>query len=88
MNPLDKHPKIREALLFVQWAVTGIMGILGVVFLAMAGGDVNQVPDWYAIALVATQFAWTYLGFTAQNNVTGTDAAGYPIEGVSRGESV
>lgn len=81
-NPLDKHPKVREALLLVQWIVTGVMGIVGVVLLALAGGNPEELPAWYLIAVVATQFAWTYLGFTAQNNVTGTDENGLPINSV------
>lgn len=86
-NPLDRHPKIRQGLLDVQWGVTGLQAVGSALFLFMYQSPADW-PVWFLASLAVAPALWGYLGFTARNNVTGTDSAGYPIEGGHRGESV
>jgi len=82
-NPLDRHPKVREALLLVQWLVTGIQVVLGALFTFLYGATPDDLrlewPVWFLASLAVAPVLWAYLGFTAQNNVTGTDVNGLPI---------
>ena len=65
MNPLNKYPKIREALYLVQWVVTGIQTVASAV-LALVLGEPTEWPQWYVVALAVTPVVWTYLGLTAK----------------------
>lgn len=78
-NPLDRHPRIRQGLLDVQWAITGLQTVLGALFFFMYGDNLDVWPVWFLASLVVAPALWGYLGFTARNNVTGTDAAGMPL---------
>lgn len=78
-NPLDRMPRVREVLLFIQWLVTGAQTILGALFGFMYGTELDRWPTWFLASLAVAPVAWSYLGFTAQRNVTGTDHAGLPI---------
>jgi hypothetical protein len=73
-NPLNNHPKIREYLYGVWWAVSGVIGAFGAYYAATPG----QIPAEYNISVLIVSFAGVYLGFTAQSNVTGTDIKGLP----------
>lgn len=68
-NPLNKYPKIREYLYLLQWVVNGVLAVAAVVFLVQ-GTDLDDVPKWYAYAVAIGPVLWTYLGITAQTNVT------------------
>lgn len=74
MNPLNTYPGARKIAYLIQWVVTGVLGILGVIYAAQ-----DTAPRWFVIAGAVASFVWTYLGLTAQSNVTGTDADGYKI---------
>lgn len=67
MNPLDKYPSVRAALYMIQWVVNGILTIAGVVFVTR-GVAVENLPEWYVLALAISPVLWTYLGVTAQAN--------------------
>lgn len=77
-NPLDKHPKIREVALATQWVVTGVQTVLSALFAFMYGNPADW-PVWFLGSLAVAPVLWAYLGRTAQGNVTGTDAEGYPL---------
>lgn len=77
-NPLDRHPQVREALLNVQWGVTGLQTVGSALFLFMYQSPADW-PVWFLASLAVAPVLWGYLGFTAQANVTGTDIKGYPI---------
>lgn len=77
-NPLDRHPRVRQALLDVQWAVTGLQTIMSALFLFLYQSP-DDWPTWFLASLAVTPAVWGYLGFTARNNVTGTDAEGMPL---------
>jgi hypothetical protein len=82
-NPLNNHPKVREVLLGIQWIATGIQVVLGALFGFLYGvtpGDIaEQWPVWFLASLAVAPVLWSYLGFTAQQNVTGTDLKGLPV---------
>lgn len=78
-NPLDRHPRIRQVLLDVQWAITGVQTVLAVVFASVFGPNPDSWPLWFVVSLAAAPVLWAYLGRTARGNVTGTDAEGMPI---------
>lgn len=67
MNPLDRYPSVRAALYMVQWVVNGVLTIAGVVFVTR-GVSVENLPEWYVLALAVAPVLWTYLGVTAQSN--------------------
>lgn len=67
MNPLDRYPSIRASLYMVQWVVNGVLTIAGVVFVTR-GVAVENLPEWYVLALAVAPALWTYLGVTAQSN--------------------
>lgn len=69
MNPLDQYPAIRKALYVVQWVVNGVLAVAGAVFLAR-GTALDALPEWYVLALAVGPVLWSYLGLTAQTNVT------------------
>lgn len=77
-NPLDRHPKLRQALLDLQWVVTGLQVVGSALFGFMHQSPANW-PVWFLASLAVAPVLWGYLGFTARNNVTGTDAAGLPL---------
>lgn len=77
MNPLDQYPQIRKALYLVQWLVNGVLTIAGVVFLTQ-GTTPEDLPQWYILTLAIAPVLWTYLGITAQANVT--DPTAKPLE--------
>jgi hypothetical protein len=82
MNPLNNHPRIREGLLLVQWVITGLQTVLVVLFGFLYGAsaaDLAQWPTWFLASLVVAPALWSYLGFTAQGNVTGIDPNGYKL---------
>ena len=64
MNPLDTHPKIRKALYVVQWALNGVLGLIGVILTAR-----GESPAWFVIVGLVFNFVWTYTGLTASGNV-------------------
>lgn len=74
-NPLNKHPRVREVAYAVWWTLSGVAGVAGVVFVAQP----DPVPDWFNWTVAGLTFAGTYLGFTAQTNVTGTDENGHRV---------
>lgn len=78
MNPLDKHPQVREALLLLQWIVTGLQTVDSALFFFMYQSP-DDWPTWFLGSLAVTPVLWAYLGFSAQKNVTGTDTQGYPL---------
>lgn len=78
-NPLDRHPKIRQGLLDLQWGVTGLQTIGSVLFVFMYGDNLDAWPVWFLASLAVAPALWGYLGFTARNNVKGTDAEGMPL---------
>lgn len=84
MNPLNNHPKVRKVVFAIQWVVSGLLGATGVALFAI---DPTDIPLWYTVATGVVSFAWTYTGYTAKKNVTGTDAAGYRIEEMSHRDS-
>lgn len=88
-NPLDRHPEVREWLLLLQWLVTGAQTVGSALFLFMYQNPADW-PTWFLGSLAVAPVLWAYLGFTAQNNVTGTNVLGYPItnQEADRGESV
>lgn len=88
MNPLDKHPKVREILLLIQWLVTGAQAVCSALFLFIYGESPDQWPVWFMASLAVAPVLWAYLGFTAQHNVTGTDATGHQIKESTDGEPV
>lgn len=65
MNPLDSRPKLREAAYLIQWIVNLVLGIASIVLVAL-----SQNPLWWVIVQAVFNFVWTYLGITAQSNVT------------------
>lgn len=78
-NPLNKYPKIREYLYLLQWLVNGVLAVAAVVFLVQ-GRNLEDVPTWYAYAVAIGPVLWTYLGITAQTNVTPTLTDDYTID--------
>lgn len=68
MNPLNEYPQARKFLYMVQWVVTGVLTIAGIVF-AANGTDLDALPKWYVLSLAITPALWSYLGVTAQTNV-------------------
>lgn len=72
MNPLDNLPQVRKVLYAVQWVVNGVLTLAGIVF-ATQGTDLDALPQWYVLALAIAPALWTYLGITAQTNVTDAD---------------
>ena len=78
-NPLDRHPRIRQGLLDVQWAITGVQTVLSALFLFLYGENLDRWPMWFLASLAVPPVLWAYLGRTARGNVTGTDAAGMPL---------
>ena len=69
MNPLDRYPRAREVAYFIQWTVNGFLTIAAVVF-ATLGTRLEDLPRWYLLVLAIAPALWTYLGLTAQQNVT------------------
>jgi hypothetical protein len=69
MNPLEDHPEIRRALYIIQWVVTGVMGVLGII-LSVNGDGVTGLPQWYLVTGLVLNFVWTYTGITAGVNVS------------------
>lgn len=65
MNPLDNYPKARTVAYFLQWVINGVLGITSIVLVSL---DMN--PTWWIITQAVFNFLWTYLGLTAQKNVT------------------
>ena len=74
MNPLDQYPQIRRYLYLLQWVANGVLSVAGAYFVA-AGVAVDDLPRWYVITLAVAPVLWTYLGLTAQANVS-TDQEG------------
>jgi len=67
MNPLSDMPGVRRVLYIIQWVINGILVIAGAVFLAQ-GTDLEDLPEWYVLALAIGPVLWTYLGIQAQTN--------------------
>lgn len=76
-NPLNDYPEVRRWLLLVQWLTTGATTVGGVALTGIYGLD--DIPGWYNVTVMTLAALWTYTGFTAQNNVTGNDETGRPI---------
>jgi hypothetical protein len=80
-NPLNRHPRVREAALATQWVVTGVQTVLSALFAFMYGSPAEW-PVVFLGSLAVTPVLWAYLGLTAQGNVTGMDPQGYKLPGV------
>lgn len=65
MNPIDNYPGIRKALYTVQWAVSGVMLLIGVGYAAAQ----TALPSWYAVVAAVLSALWAYTGITASTNV-------------------
>lgn len=76
MNPLTKHPKVREVAYLLWWIASGVTGVTWAAYLAIQPDD---VPTPVLVAALVVSLAGTYLGFTAQTNVTGNDTKGLPV---------
>ena len=76
-NPLNRHPRVREGFLLAQWITTGATAVSTPILIGIYGLD--DIPGWFNITVAALAALWTYTGVTAQGNVTGNDAEGYPI---------
>jgi len=74
-NPLNNHPRAREIVYAIWWTLSGAAGVALMVFTAQP----EPVPEWLTWTVGGLAFAGTYLGFTAQRNVTGNDASGLPV---------
>jgi hypothetical protein len=68
VNPVDTNPEVRKVLYLIQWVISGVSGVLGIVLAANSGG-VDSMPGWYVTANLVLAFIWTYTGLTAQSNV-------------------
>lgn len=68
MNPLNDLPAVRKALYILQWVVNGILAVTGAV-VVVKGWGIEQLPEWYVLALGIGPVLWTYLGITAQQHV-------------------
>ena len=79
MNPLESYPKVRRALYMIQWIVTGVMGVLGII-LSVNGDGVTDLPQWYLITGLVLNFVWTYTGITAGVNVAAKMASGEEVK--------
>lgn len=75
MNPLDTMPGVRKALYFVQWVYNGVLAVAGAVLLVQQT-PLADAPQWYLYLAAVGPVLWTYLGLTAQTNVTGNDVDG------------
>jgi uncharacterized membrane protein YhdT len=69
MNPLDQYPEARKYLYMLQWIVNGVVTIAGAYFL-IDGTAMEDLPRWYVLTVGIAPVLWTYLGITAQTNVT------------------
>jgi len=69
MNPLDNYPQIRRVLYAIQWLVNGVLTLAGAYFLISQTAP-DDLPHWYVYTLALAPVLWTYLGITAQTNVT------------------
>lgn len=69
MNPLNEYPGLRKALYLIQWVANGVLVVTGAVLVA-TNTPFDDVPQWYSIALASGPILWTYLGLTAQQNVS------------------
>jgi hypothetical protein len=49
--------------------VNGILAIAAIIF-TVQGKSPDEYPDWYLVAAAIAPFLWTYLGITAQTNVS------------------
>lgn len=67
MNPLNDLPAVRKVLYVVQWVVNGVLAVTGAV-VVVKGWGIEQLPEWYVLALGVGPVLWTYLGITAQQN--------------------
>lgn len=65
MNPLNRHPRIRQAAYYVQFVVAGAVLLIGVGYAAAE----TALPTWYAVVAAVTSALWSYLGLTAGRNV-------------------
>lgn len=68
MNPLEDLPQVRKILYVIQWVVNGVLTLAGVYFVAQ-GTAMDDLPQWYVLALAMGPALWAYFGLTAQNNV-------------------
>jgi len=68
VNPLNEYPEVRRTLYILQWAVSLVMGVLGIV-LSVNGDGVSDLPTWYVTTGLVLSFVWSYTGITAQQNV-------------------
>lgn len=80
MNPLDQYPGVRRYLYMVQWVANGVLAVAGAYFAASSAG-VDDLPHWYVLTLAVAPVLWTYLGVTAQSNVSNDgDVDSYHLE--------
>jgi hypothetical protein len=85
MNPLNRYPRLREALYLLQWVVTGIQTVASAT-LAFVLGEPENWPQWYLATLAVTPVVWTYLGLTAKANVPhGGEEFDFPTDTVHGG---
>lgn len=64
-NPLDQFPEVRSLLYLAQWILNGVLGAIGVVLVSL-GLD----PLWYVITTAVLNFVWSYVGLTANRNLS------------------
>lgn len=76
MNPLTKYPRVREVAYLVWWIASGVTGVAMAVYLAIPPAE---VPTPVLVSTLVVALGGTYLGFTAQTNVTGNDTRGLPV---------
>jgi len=69
VNPVNSNPEVRKYLYLLQWVLSGVSGVLGIVLAANTDGGVSSMPGWYVTANLVLAFVWTYTGLTAQSNV-------------------
>lgn len=75
-NPLNNHPRVREVVYAIWWTLSGVTGVTMGAYLAVQPQD---VPTPVLVAVLVVSLSGTYLGFTAQRNVTGNDTRGVPV---------
>lgn len=66
---LSDYPQMRKALYLVQWIYNGALAVMGAV-LVVQQTPLAEAPQWYLLMAGVGPVLWTYLGLTAQTNVS------------------
>lgn len=66
MNPLNDYPALRRVAYYVQFAVAGLVLLIGIGY----GAASATLPTWYVVVAAVTSGLWSYLGLTAAQNTT------------------